>query len=169
MRARRRFAAVLTASVLLLTAACGSKDDNAEESTGSPEVTSAASAQASEEPSEEPSESASPEASSSSGSSSESGKVVESMDGKTVTLALELVDGKPKVRPPVKVDVKKGQTFELFVTSDKAYEIHVHTYDETVDLKPGKEGKISFVADKTGSFEVEVEDTKFKLFDLQVK
>lgn len=156
MRARRSIAALIGASVLMLTGACGSKDDTKDESSGSPSV--AVSTEPSAEPTSEPSASAEPSASESPSASSALGTIVE----------IELVKGKPaKLYDDVKLS--KGDRITLKVTSDQEHEIHVHGYDKMLDLKPGEVEKLTFTADKTGSFLVEVEDTSKELFSIQVK
>lgn len=86
-----------------------------------------------------------------------------------VVVHIDLVNGKPTVRPEAIVKVKKGETFTLIATSDKAYEIHIHGYDKKLELTPGQVGTETFVADETGTFEVEIEDTSTHLFSLQVR
>jgi uncharacterized cupredoxin-like copper-binding protein len=140
------------ASLLLLTAACGG-DDNTDESKGSPAVTSEPRTSSSPEPME----SASPTASAS---------PTEAADGTTVTV--NLVKGKPeKLLEDVKLS--KGDRFTLKVTSDEAHEVHIHGYDKKIEVKPGEVERVTFKADQTGSFLVEVEDTGKELFSLQVK
>lgn len=151
-RIRQTLAAALASGLLLGAAGCSDNDDDV---TGAPAATSEAtpSAAASEEPSAE-------------ATASESPSATAGADGVTVTL--DLVNGKPAERPDSVVKLEKGQTFTLIATSDKAYEIHIHGFDKSIDLEPGEEGKVSFVANETGSFVVEVEESGFELFTLQV-
>jgi uncharacterized cupredoxin-like copper-binding protein len=86
-----------------------------------------------------------------------------------IVVHIDLVNGKPKVRPEAIVKVNKGETFTLIATSDKAYEIHIHGYDKKLELTPGQVGTETFVCDQTGTFEVEIEDTSTHLFSLQVR
>ena len=85
-----------------------------------------------------------------------------------MAIDIDLVDGKQKERPDAVIEVEEGQTVKLTVSSDKAYEIHIHGYDKSIDVPAGGEESVEFEADKTGTWEVEVEDTGFKLFDLRV-
>ena len=62
-----------------------------------------------------------------------------------------------------------GQTVVIKVTSDIADEIHLHGYDKKADAAPGTVATITFVADKPGIFEVELEKKGLKLFELEVK
>lgn len=74
------------------------------------------------------------------------------------------VDGGPK-----RTTVKKGQKVALVVKSDVADEVHVHGYDKSVDVKPGKPARIVFVASLPGRFEVELEDRGLQIGDLEVR
>ena len=57
------------------------------------------------------------------------------------------------------VKVAVGNTVRITGMTDAADEVHVHGYDKTLELKPGKPGAIIFKADKKGSFEVETHET----------
>ncbi|MEO5839900.1 MAG: hypothetical protein ABIQ73_16145 [Acidimicrobiales bacterium] len=62
-----------------------------------------------------------------------------------------------------------GQTVVIKVTSDVADEVHLHGYDKKADAAPGTVATITFVADKPGVFEVELEKKGLKLFELEVQ
>ena len=62
-----------------------------------------------------------------------------------------------------------GQAVVIKVTSDVADEVHLHGYNKTADAAPGTVATITFVADKPGIFEVELEKKGLKLFELEVK
>jgi heme/copper-type cytochrome/quinol oxidase subunit 2 len=62
-----------------------------------------------------------------------------------------------------------GQAVVIKVTSDIADEVHLHGYDKKADAAPGTVATITFVADKPGIFEVELEKKGLKLFELEVK
>jgi hypothetical protein len=62
-----------------------------------------------------------------------------------------------------------GQAVIIKVTSDIADEVHLHGYDKKADAAPGTVATITFVADKPGIFEVELEKKGLKLFELEVK
>lgn len=55
------------------------------------------------------------------------------------------------------------------VTSDVADEVHLHGYDKKAEAAPGTVATITFLADKPGIFEVELEKKGLKLFELEVK
>ncbi len=55
-----------------------------------------------------------------------------------------------------KVNINKGQTVVLKVSSDHDDQVHVHgDYDVELHVLSGKDASTSFVADQVGSFEVE--------------
>ena len=62
-----------------------------------------------------------------------------------------------------------GQAVVIKVTSDIADEVHLHGYDKKADAAPGSVATITFIADKPGIFEVELEKKGLKLFELEVK
>jgi hypothetical protein len=62
-----------------------------------------------------------------------------------------------------------GQAVVIKVTSDVADEVHLHGYDKKADAAPGTVATITFIADKPGIFEVELEKKGLKLFELEVK
>jgi len=70
---------------------------------------------------------------------------------------------------PDRISVSKGQRVRIEVASDATDEVHVHGYDLTADLAPGRTGVVSFRADRTGLYEVEVEDAGVVLFQLLVR
>ena len=63
----------------------------------------------------------------------------------------------------------RGQPVVIKVTSDVADEIHLHGYDKKADAAPGTVATITFIADKPGIFEVELEKKGLRLFELEVK
>jgi hypothetical protein len=154
-RAQRAAAAALATSLLFVLSACGDdKDDNASQTT----PTSAATVEAtpSGDASAEPSDSASP----SSTSDEDQGTVI----------TINLVDGKPSEKLDSSYTVSKGDKVTLIITSDKDYEVHVHATDTAIEVAAGKTVTRTITVDAApGSYEVEVEDTGFKLFTLVVK
>jgi hypothetical protein len=74
-------------------------------------------------------------------------------DAVVIDIALENGTVSPNGR---KIDVRKGQTVTLKITTDHDDEVHVHgDYDIELEVRPGTPMTKSFVADKTGSVEVE--------------
>lgn len=75
-----------------------------------------------------------------------------------------------RVSPPSGwLEVSKGQTVSLTVTSDVADELHVHGYDVEAALTPGKPITVTIKADMTGVFEVETHGSKLVLIQLAVR
>ena len=68
-----------------------------------------------------------------------------------------------------RVTVKLGDQVTIRMVSDVAEEVHVHTYDLTVDLEPGVPGEITFTADIPGVHEVELEDSHLRITSLEVQ
>jgi FtsP/CotA-like multicopper oxidase with cupredoxin domain len=68
-----------------------------------------------------------------------------------------------------RVRVARGQRVRVQVESDQADEVHVHGYDLSEPVGPGKPATVEFAADVPGVFEVELENAKRKLFELEVR
>jgi hypothetical protein len=68
-----------------------------------------------------------------------------------------------------RVRVDLGEQVRIRVESDHAEEVHLHGYDLSEDVAPGKPATIDFTADAPGVFEVELEQAGLKLFELQVQ
>ncbi len=67
-----------------------------------------------------------------------------------------------------RVAVPLGTPVVVSVTSDVADEIHVHGYDRKTKVPAGTTGSIAFNANTPGVFEVELENSKLQLLQLQV-
>lgn len=81
----------------------------------------------------------------------------------------------PKPQPPLltagsvkKLEYTEGETVTFRVRHDEPEEVHVHGYDIKQDLQPGKTETMSFKADITGIFEVELEHSAQQLAELRV-
>lgn len=68
-----------------------------------------------------------------------------------------------------RISVSAGEEVTLRVTSDVVDEIHLHGYDRYVDLAVGTPTDLTFTAEITGVFEVELHDAKLKLADLVIR
>jgi hypothetical protein len=68
-------------------------------------------------------------------------------------------------RVPVKVNTR----VTIQIASDTADEVHLHGYDIEKELVPGKPTTLSFVADQTGIFEVELHKADVVILHLQVQ
>jgi FtsP/CotA-like multicopper oxidase with cupredoxin domain len=73
-----------------------------------------------------------------------------------------------KMLPSDKLTAHGGDTITMNVTADKAEEIHLHGYDYHFAVKPGQKMSKTFTADKTGSFEIEIEESSTHLGELDV-
>ncbi len=69
---------------------------------------------------------------------------------------------------PEKPTAKQNDMITINVKTDKEEEIHLHGYDIIFEGKPGQTVTRTFKADKTGSFEIEIEDTSQHLGELVV-
>lgn len=67
-----------------------------------------------------------------------------------------------------RVAVPLGTPVVISVSSDVADEIHVHGYDRMVKVPAGSTGSVAFTANKPGTFDVELENAKVALLQLQV-
>jgi hypothetical protein len=68
-----------------------------------------------------------------------------------------------------RVRIDLGKKVRVQVEADRAEEVHVHGYDLKGDVAPGKPAVIDFTANVPGVFEVELEESGLKLFELQVQ
>ena len=82
--------------------------------------------------------------------------------------AIVLSDGRP-VGGVKDITVKSGDTVRLAFRSDAAEEAHIHGYDRTVQLKPGKTARVSFPAELEGVFEIEAHNSGAELGSLRVE
>jgi hypothetical protein len=71
--------------------------------------------------------------------------------------------------PKGRVSVRRGSRVVLALTTDRAEEVHLHGYDLKVDVAKGSTGRLAFVADIAGVFEVELEGPGLLLCRLQVR
>jgi hypothetical protein len=140
---RRAAVAALTTAAALTLAACG--NDSSPQATGTATTTAPATT----------------------GPGATAGPTTTAADT-TPTVEVTVVGGKPQggVR---REQVKTGETLLLRVTADVADEVHLHGYDKSADVAPGKPAEIRFTADIPGVFEVELEQRKQKLIELEVR
>jgi hypothetical protein len=66
------------------------------------------------------------------------------------------------------VTVPLGTPVVISVSSDVADEIHVHGYERTVKVPAASTASVAFTANKPGTFDVELENSKLALLQLQV-
>ena len=86
----------------------------------------------------------------------------------TPVIEVRVTGGKPQggVR---RERLKRGDTVVLRVVADVTDEVHLHGYDLSANVAPGKPAQIRFTADITGVFEVELEQRKQPLLMLEVR
>ena len=86
---------------------------------------------------------------------------------KPAATEIEIKDGSP-VGGVENVEVEKGDDVELVVNSDVEDEVHVHGYDEYIDVSPGKPARVDFTADLEGIFEIELHGSHAQIAQLEV-
>ena len=69
---------------------------------------------------------------------------------------------------PDRIEANEGDTLSITVDADKAEEIHLHGYDKAFELEPGKPATMTFDANLTGSFDIEIEGSGTGLGSLEV-
>lgn len=164
MRHRRyRHLALTTCAAALLLAGCSAQDGpgttssppTAEVTAGSPGTSPTASVGSPTPAAPSPSPTAS------SASPSPTG---------ATTQVIEVAFAKGKVKPAAdRVDVPRGTRVRLEVTSDVADEVHLHGYDKSAALRPGRTTTLTFQADQKGLFEVEAEEAAVVLTSVLVR
>ena len=132
----------------LLLAGCGGGDDGGEQAASTTVTTVAATSTT------EPS------------SASEAPTTTEGFAG---TVIEAKVTGSTVETASRRVRVDRGEKVRIQVEADRNEEVHLHGYDLSSDVAPGKPAIIDFTADAPGVFEVELEQARLKLFELQVQ
>lgn len=66
------------------------------------------------------------------------------------------------------LDFDQGDRIRFTVVSDLDDEVHVHGYDVSREVRPGRTAKFSFPAEITGVFEVELEHSAVPIAELRV-
>lgn len=81
---------------------------------------------------------------------------------------IDLIVSGDSMRPD-RISVHEGDTVTLSVTTDRKEEIHLHGYDLRFEPEQaGQKVTRTFTADKTGSFEIEIEDRSKTIGELEV-
>jgi hypothetical protein len=75
-------------------------------------------------------------------------------------------DSVPKVK---KFSVVRDRQLEIVIDSALADEVHVHGYDLSADVAPGKPATIRFKANAPGRFEIELESRRLPIAELEVR
>jgi hypothetical protein len=66
------------------------------------------------------------------------------------------------------IAARKGERVRIVVRSDVADHVHLHGYDLMLDVGPGAPAHLVFTADLTGVFELELEDRKLLIAEVEV-
>lgn len=69
---------------------------------------------------------------------------------------------------PSEPEVEQGERVRIVVDADVTDEVHVHGYDLSAAVRPGRAAEIEFRANATGVYEVELEESGVVLFQLRV-
>ena len=98
------------------------------------------------------------------GAPSTTGDEVPGVDGQLIEVRVSggRVEGGGRTTVPL------GETVILRVTSDVADHVHVHGYDILQDVGAGETVDLTFDATIPGVFEVELEDARISLVELQI-
>lgn len=86
--------------------------------------------------------------------------------GQQVTLSVTV---KGTTMEPEQLVVKQNDQVTMTVTTDRDEEIHLHGYDISLQARAGQPVTRTFRADKTGSFDIEIEDLKKEIGSLKVE
>jgi len=87
---------------------------------------------------------------------------------KEQTFTIRIEGGKP-AGGSTTFRVKQGDTVVFSISSDTEGEVHLHGYDLEEEIAPGKTATLTFTANATGRFLIEVEETEAELGFLEVQ
>ena len=78
------------------------------------------------------------------------------------------VQNRKLVSGPSLLTVHQGDTVTITITVDETEELHLHGYDQHIDVEKDVPGSLTFTANIAGSFPFELENSKTDLGTLQV-
>jgi plastocyanin len=81
---------------------------------------------------------------------------------------VEIADGQVSTDDD-RVEVRRGDTVRIVVTSDVDDEVHVHGVEQTATLVAGETATVEFTVEESGLFEVETHEGDLLLFQLLVQ
>ena len=81
---------------------------------------------------------------------------------------VEIADGRVSTDDD-RVEVRRGDTVRIVVTSDVDDEVHVHGAEKTAALVVGETATVEFTVDEAGLFAVETHEGDLLLFQLLVQ
>jgi ABC-type glycerol-3-phosphate transport system substrate-binding protein len=67
------------------------------------------------------------------------------------------------------IESRVGASLRIVVRSDVADEVHLHGYDLHAEVAPGADATLVLTTDIPGQFEIELEDAKLRLGELEVR
>lgn len=96
-----------------------------------------------------------------------SGTVEPKPEPKPAIPSVSFQDGQPK-GGVLDLQVDQGETVRFRVESDVPEEVHVHGYDISSEVGPGKPARFDFKADIPGIYEIEMEVGGIPIAELEV-
>lgn len=81
--------------------------------------------------------------------------------------ALLVAEGRVASGPPA-LQVLAGTEVTIRIQSDRSDELHVHGYDLSLRLAPGLPSTLTFLADRTGRFALELHESQLEVGALEV-
>jgi len=87
---------------------------------------------------------------------------------RVVTIHIRVVGGQPE-GGIFRASVRMGRQIVLRVAADVSDHVHLHGYDLMADVAPGAPAEIRFRATVPGRFEIELEDRRIPIGDLEVR
>lgn len=79
-----------------------------------------------------------------------------------------VIAGRKIVSGPQSLTANQGDEITIKITADENEEFHLHAYDNSVELEPGKTAEIKLTATLTGRFPFELEKSKAEIGVLEV-
>lgn len=67
------------------------------------------------------------------------------------------------------VRLRRGEQVVIVVRADVSDHVHLHGYDRTADVGPGRPAQLDFRATIAGRFEVELEERRLRILELEVR
>jgi hypothetical protein len=97
-----------------------------------------------------------------------SGTTAPATSGGDAEIAVTVLAG--QVDPPLhREEVSVGQVVHLEVTADRTDQVHVHGINELVDITSGQPATITFTMPAPGVYDIELEDVRIPLVQLEVR
>lgn len=78
------------------------------------------------------------------------------------------IENRKLVEGPAVISVQQGDIVSILISSNEDEEFHLHGYDKSVNLTSGIQSMLEFVADTSGRFPAELENSKTDITTLEV-